>query len=237
VPFITAPFQREINWSIDFFKVIADNLKEKQALLKEINFLRSELLLTNTQLQRLDFLAQENSQLNTLLNLTKQLKTKFLAAKLLSMPVDSVTQQITIDKGEVNGLYIGQPVVDAYGLFGQVISVEPEFSKVLLVTDVKSAVPVIVVRNGVQSIAVGTGYIDSLELINTPETTDIKEGDVLVTSGTGHRFPAGYTIGTIRLIKHTSGERFVKVFITPSAHINSSINVLLVWFHEVQNKK
>jgi rod shape-determining protein MreC len=232
VPFVTAPFQRDLNWSINLVKLVSDSLKEKQTLLKEAAVLRSELLLTNTQLQRLNFLEQENSQLRALLNLTKQLKTKFLAANLLSMPVDSVTQQIIIDKGSVDGLYLGQPVIDAYGILGQVVTVEPEFSKVLLVTDVKSAVPVVVVRNSIQCIVVGTGRVDSLELINTPETTDIKEGDVLVTSGTGQRFPVGYIVGTIRSIKHILGERFIKVLITPNAHINSIRNVLLVWPHE-----
>jgi len=237
VPLITAPFQRQINWSIDLVQVVSDNLREKQSLLKENTFLRSELLLANTQLQRLSFLEQENSQLRVLLNLAKQFKSRFLAAQVLSMAVDSVGQQVTIDKGKINDLYSGQPVIDAYGLFGQVISLESEFSKVILVTDVKSAIPVIVSRNGIQAIAVGTGHIDSLELINTPETTDVIEGDILVTSETGQRFPAGYAVGTIRSIKHIPGERFIKVLITPSAHINSSRNVLLVWTHTAQNKK
>lgn len=238
VPSITMPFQRKMNWSIDLVQIVSDNLKRQQILLKENALLRSELLLANTQLQRLSFLEQENSQLRVLLKLAKQLKTKVLAAHLLSMAVDNFKQQVTIDKGKLDGLYAGQPVVDAYGLFGQVISVGSEFSKILLVTDVKSAIPVIIVRSGVHAIAVGTGHTDSLELINIPETTDIKEGDVLATSETGKRFPAGYTVGIVRSIKHTAGERFINAVITPSAHINSSRDVLLLWTNYiVQSKK
>jgi rod shape-determining protein MreC len=140
-----------------------------------------------------------------------------------------------INKGKTDGIYVGQPVIDAHGLFGQVTLVGPKFSKVLLVTDVKSAIPVTIVRNGVQAIATGTG--DGIELINISETIDIKEGDFLVTSGMGQRFPAGYAVGVVQAIKRVAGERFMKVLLTPSAHIKSSRNVLLIWSNPVMHLK
>ncbi|CAL7964305.1 Cell shape-determining protein MreC [Gammaproteobacteria bacterium] len=229
LPFITAPLSRVINWPIDLVQTFSGNLASKQLLLKENAGLRLELLLTNAKLQRLGFLEQENFQLRTLLNSSQQLKTKFLVAQLLVFAAGGLDQQITIDKGKMDGLYVGQPVVDAYGLFGQVISIGSKVSKILRITDAKSAVPVMIVRNGIQVIAIGTGRGDSLELINAPETIDIKEGDFLVTSGMGQRFPAGYAVGSVKMIKHILGERFIKVLITPSARVNSSQNVLLLW--------
>ena len=226
---MTAPLSRMINWPIDLVQTLSWGLVNKQFLLKENADLRSELLLAKTKLQRLDFLEQENSQLRVLLNSSKQLKTKFLAAQLSAVTAGGLDQQITIDKGNIDGLYVGQPVIDAYGLFGQVISVGSKVSKILRITDVRSAVPVMIVRNGIQVIAIGTGHSDSLELINAPETIDIKAGDFLVTSGMGQRFPAGYAVGSVREIKHVSGERFIKALITPSARVNSSQNVLLLW--------
>lgn len=197
-------------------------------MLKENASLRSELLLAQAKLQQLAFLEQENFRLHALLNAAKQLKTRFLAAQLLGSTAGSLDQQIAVDKGKVEGVYVGQPVIDAYGLFGQVISVGPKVSKILRITDTKSAIPAMIVRNGIQVIAIGTGCNDSLELVNAPETIDIKEGDFLVTSGIGQRFPAGYAVGSVKAIKRISGERFMKVLIMPSARINSSQNVLLL---------
>lgn len=228
-PFVAVVFNRVINWPTNLIITISSNLASKRALLKDNIFLRSELLETNVKLQRLGFLEQENSQLRTLLNLTKQIKNKFLVAQLLTLVVNGFNKQILVDKGEVDGVYEGQPVIDADGLFGQIISVGSEASKVLLITDVKSAVPAKVVRNGMQAIVVGTGHIDSLELINISETADVKPGDSLVTSGIGYRFPPGYSIGVVKEVKHIPGERFVKVLLTPNSRINSSSNVLLIW--------
>lgn len=237
LPFIATPFSRVVNWPIDLVQAFSERITSRQLLLKENADLRSELLLAKTTLQRLDFLEQENFQLRILLNSSKQLKTKFVVAQLSTVTAGGLNQQITIDKGKTDGLYVGQPVIDAYGLFGQVISVESKVSKIMRITDAKSAVPVMIVRNGIQVIAIGTGHSDSLELINAPETIDIKEGDFLVTSGMGQRFPAGYAVGSVKAIKRISGERFVKVLITPSAQINSSQNVLLLWTNFVQPQK
>lgn len=228
LPFITAPLQRVTALPVYLFHIFSDNLLSKQALLKENNHLRSELLLAHVQLQKLDSLEQENSELSVLLNLTKQPKTKFLAAKLLAFNVGGLDQQITVDKGKADGLYVGQPVIDGYGLVGQVVLVGPKTSKVLLITDNKSAVPVMIARNGIRLIAIGAEHGKNLELVNTPGTIDIKKGDFLVTSGMGQRFPAGYAVGRIKSIKHVLGDRFMKILITPSAHVNSSRHVLLI---------
>ncbi|EKE01958.1 MAG: Rod shape-determining protein MreC [uncultured bacterium] len=233
--------QRVINWPADLAQILSNSLTSKRILLEENSRLHSELLLANAQLQRLGFLEQENSQLHVLLNTAKQLKTKFLAAQLLTLPPDTFNQPVTIDKGEADSVYVGQAVIDAYGLFGHVILVKPKTSKVLPVTYKKSAIPVTIIRNGIQAIAVGAGHDNGIELVNAPETMDVRVGDSLVTSGIGQRFPAGYVVGVVREIKHVLGARFMRVSVTPSAHINSSKNVLLIEVNPVaklaNNKK
>jgi len=221
---ITTPLHKAINFPSSLLQKFSNNLLSKNKLIKENAKLCSELVLAHAELQKLAFLEQENSQLRDLLNLSKQFKAKFFTARLISFNPND----LTVDKGKIDNIYIGQPVVDAYGLFGQVILVGTKTSKILPITDAKSAVPVMIIRNGTQLIAVGSGHSKMLELVNTSETTDIKEGDVLVTSGMGQRFPSGLMVGKIKSIKRISGERFIKALIIPSAHINSSSNVLLV---------
>ncbi|HBC72085.1 MAG TPA: rod shape-determining protein MreC [Coxiellaceae bacterium] len=237
VSFIVIPIQYAVNWPVELAHILKDNFVSKQIIFEENNQLRTELLQINAKLQRLDFLEHENSQLRVLLNSSKPGKSKIVAAQLLNSVVDNFGQQITIDKGKQHGVYVGQPVLDAYGLLGQVILVEDLVSKVLLITNGKSAIPVMINRNGFRTIALGVGSSDYLELVNIPETADIKEGDSLVTSGLGQRFPAGHLIGVVSEVKRVVGERFLKVVVVPAAHINRDLHVLLVWPAEVERVK
>ena len=230
----TVSLQQAVNWPIDLVQSVGENLTNKQNLLQENKQLRTELLTTKVQLQRLSFLEQENSQLHFLLGSVKKIKSKFLVAQLFTLVVDN-NRQINIDKGKLDGVYLGQPVIDAYGLFGQVTFVGSKSSKVLLLTDVKSAVPVVVVRNGLRTIAHGRG--DALELVHVSETSDVKKGDSLVTSGIGKRFPAGYAVGVVKSVRRIPGERFMKIKLLPSAHIKSSKNVILVWVDSTKQLK
>ena len=227
--------QHIINFPLELVQDGVVNFASKRAVIEENTQLKSKLLLINSQLQRLSFLEHENLKLRVLLNYTKQIKGKILPAELLTSVTDGFIQQITINRGKRQGVYVGQPVLDAYGLLGQVIMVEPDMSTVMLVTNSKSAVPVIVVRNSLQVIALGTGNGDYLELANVPKTADIKVGDSLVTSGLGRIFPAGYQVGTVKEIRQVVGERFMKVFISPKAHTNRSLHVFLVWSTATSN--
>lgn len=226
---IVAPIQYVVNLPSDIIDSTKSNVASKHSLMKENNELRSELLILQARTQRLNYLEQENAQLRALLSATKQFNTKVLAAQLLDIASDNFNQQATINKGKHQGLYVGQPVLDAYGVIGQVIFVGLVNSKVLLASDVKSAIPVMVVRNGMQSIAVGVGRSNVFELTNVPETADIKAGDYLVTSGLGQAFPEGYPVGIVESIKNVPGEKFARVSVTPAAHFGQSRHWLLVW--------
>lgn len=241
--FAAVVMQRVVNFPVALYHQIAKNFISKREIITENSRLNSELLANNVKLQRLNYLEHENSQLRVLLNYSKQITSRSMTAQLLSSIVDDFGQQLTINKGKQHGIYVGQPVLDAYGLLGQVISVNNDVSKVLLITNRKSAIPVIIIRNGLRAIAVGAGDGECLELVNISETADVKVGDVLVTSGLEKRFPVGYQVGVIKKISRVIGERFVKVCVTPAAHVNGgNLYVLLIWSGSsekglVKNKK
>jgi rod shape-determining protein MreC len=124
---------------------------------------------------------------------------------------------------------LGQPVLDARGLMGQVVELMPYTSRVLLLTDTTHSIPVQVNRNGLRAIASGTGNPERLELRHVADTADIKEGDLLVSSGLGQRFPAGYPVATVKEVIHDSGQPFAIVRAVPTAALNRSRYLLLVF--------
>ncbi|MGH7461879.1 MAG: rod shape-determining protein MreC, partial [Longimicrobiales bacterium] len=139
---------------------------------------------------------------------------------------------VVINKGQREGAYDGQPVVDAGGVVGQLVHVGPFSSTVLLISDPSHALPVQVNRNGLRAVAVGSGQDNALLLEYLPTNSDIREGDLIVSSGLGRRFPSGYPVGNISAIKLEPGEPFAKVTVTPSARLGRSREVLLLWPQE-----
>jgi rod shape-determining protein MreC len=119
-------------------------------------------------------------------------------------------------------------VLDAYGVMGQVVDISPKVSRVLLITDMQSAIPVRDLRSGVRGVAVGDGS-GILRVINITDTTDVKAGDVMVTSGLGMQFPFGYPVGVVQQVLHTRAQNFANITLMPSAHLFQSSQVLLVW--------
>ena len=150
-------------------------------------------------------------------------------AELIGMDPNPFTHRIIINKGERDGVVLGQPVLDARGLMGQVVELMPYTSRVLLLTDTTHSIPVQVNRNGLRAIASGTGNPERLELRHVADTADIKVGDLLVSSGLGQRFPAGYPVATVKEVIHDSGQPFAIVRAVPTAALNRSRYLLLVF--------
>lgn len=201
---------------------------------------RNELLADNKQLsarnlvlelraQRLAALEAENIELRELLSASEQVNDRVLVTSVIAVDPDPFSQQILINKGGEDGVFIGQPVLDAYGLLGQVIDVMPYSARVLMIADSNHAIPVQVNRNGVRAIAVGTGALDELELIYVPNAADIIKGDLLVSSGLGGRYPRGYPVGTVTRVENIPGKSFAAVTAEPSAHLDRSRHLLLVF--------
>jgi len=174
-------------------------------------------------------LKTENERLRELLGSQARVPAEVMIAELVGVIPAPNTHQIIIDKGAVDGVMIGQAVIDAQGLFGQIVAVEHYSSRVLLITDVSHAVPVQVNRNGVRSIAGGTGQLDRLELENVPVTADIREGDLVETSGLGGRFPPGYPVGLVDSVIIEPTSPFAMVSVRPSAQLDRSRHVLIVF--------
>lgn len=226
------PLQYVVNMPVQAGSWVSQSVVSQKNLLEENNRLREEQLLMNSKLQRFDVLVEENNRLRRLLESSVNLGEKVdkvLIAELVAVEMDSFRKQITINKGQRENIYSGQPVVDATGIMGQVVHVNPFSSTVILITDSTHAMPIELNRNGLRAVAVGTGQAGMLLLKNLPTNADIIVGDLVVSSGLGDRFPKGYPVGTISKITMEPGEAFAMVEVTPSARLEQSREVLLVW--------
>ena len=192
--------------------------------------LQDEMLMLQFKLQKLDHLEAENQRLDELLKASATVDDAAVRAQLIGESSDPFSKRVIINKGSNEGVYIGQPVVDAHGLMGQVMQVEPLLSWVLLITDPLHNTPVQVNRNGVRAIAAGTpDSLHQLMLENVPTSADIKVGDELVTSGLDQRLPAGYPVGVVISVKIDGSQSFANIRVTPTAQLDRSRNVLLLY--------
>jgi len=226
---IVAPLQYTVNLPISMLNWAIHDFSTHQSLVKENSKLRAESLLLNAKLQKQLATEVENRQLHALLQSASRSQEKITEAQLLSVSPDPFVKQVTINNGENRHVFVGQPVLDAGGIMGQVVAVGSLTSRVMLITDSKSAVPVQVSRNGIRAIATGDSSSDLLKLQNVTDTMDVRKGDLLITSGLGQRYPFGYPVGTVVLVKHNADERFADITVSPAAHLNRSRLVLLVW--------
>ncbi|WP_371920640.1 rod shape-determining protein MreC [Pseudomonas sp. HMWF032] len=204
-------------------------LSTRSELTAENEKLKAEQLMMQRRLQKLAALTEQNVRLRELLNSAALVDEDVLATELIGIDPNPFTHRILIDKGEKDGVVMGQPVLDARGLMGQVVEVMPYTSRVLLLTDTTHSIPVQVNRNGLRAIASGTGNPERLELRHVADTADIKEGDLLVSSGLGQRFPAGYPVAMVSEVIHDSGQPFAIVRAVPTAMLNRSRYMLLVF--------
>ena len=224
-----APLQYVVSWPIQMFDKMRDTISTHDALVKENLDLKAEQLRLRAQVQRLLALELENTQLKSLARSSSQLQGKVSIAQLLAVSSDPFTNQVVVDKGTRDNLYLGQPVLDARGVMGQVVQIGPLTSRVLLINDAHSGVPVKIVRNGLRAIAVGDNYSGKLRLNNIQQTADIKVGDILITSGLGEHFPEGYPVGRVISVVKDPGLQFATIMVDPAAHLDRSRGVLLVW--------
>jgi len=209
---------------------VSDIFKSRDLILEENRSLQEELLMQQYQIQKIDYLTAENERLNELLNASAIIDNIVVRAQLVSDSPDLFRKQILINKGSIHGVYDGQPVLDADGLFGQVISIEPYYSWVQLITDPQHSTPVQINRNGLRAVVSGTqGSLHEMVMNNMTGNADIEVGDMLVTSGLGQRFPAGYRVGVITNIIRDPGQTFARVTVAPTAQLDRSRNLLLVF--------
>ncbi|MCH8550890.1 MAG: rod shape-determining protein MreC [Natronospirillum sp.] len=204
------------------------SVASRASLIEENAQLRAQLFVLERRSQQMISLEIENRRLRQLLNATEVLEDRFISAELIGVDPDPFTHHVILNRGTRDNVYVGQPVIDANGLVGQVIEVDPFTSRVLLIGDANHAVPVQVNRNGVRTTVTGTGDLTELSLMFVPETADIQEGDLLVTSGLGGRFPMGYPVAEVSRVERIPGAQFSEVRARPLAELDRTRHVLLV---------
>ena len=205
-----------------------DNFSAREELLEENQRLRSESLLQNARLQRLATLEAENQRLRALLDSTAKVNEQVLVAEILSVDMDPFRHRILLNRGSNDGAFAGQAIIDADGIVGQVTRDQPFASEAILITDANHALPVELLRNQLRTIAVGTGDIDRLSLPYLPRNADVREGDLIITSGLGGTFPPGYPVGRVKRIGGATDAAFLEISAAPASALNRVREVLLL---------
>ena len=211
-------------------------MSSKKMLIDENMQLRYQQTVLESQLQKFLALRNENVELKGLLSASSSDKYHTMAAQILAVDTSSTRQVVIISKGSREGVVLGQAVVDAKGVMGQVIDVGFMTSTVLLISDAKCAVPVLNQRTGERAILVGTNNIGRLSLVNLPTTSMVAAGDLLVTSGLGGYYPEGYPVGFVDSVQPIAGDDFIRIMVSPVAWLNRSRLVLLISPEEQHNE-
>lgn len=229
---LTTPFYQVANTPGKIYQWGEGALVSREELEQQNAAMTAELAILKRKLQQMGALAAENVRLRQLLNSAKIISDRVLVAELVSVSPDPLLHSVALNKGAEDGVYVGQPLLDAHGLMGQVTEVGQHQSRALLITDATHALPVQVNRNGVRAVAEGVGDLYRLELRHLANTVDIREGDLLVSSGLGQRFPVGYPVAEVISVSRDPGQPFAKVDVRPKAQLNRSRHVLLVFGEE-----
>ncbi|WP_394696301.1 rod shape-determining protein MreC [Pseudoxanthomonas japonensis] len=207
---------------------VQDDAATRTGLIEENQRLRNDMLVANARLARLQTAAADNAQLRALLGVKTSRGLDVQLAPILDIDLAPGRQRLVLDAGSRAGALVGQSVIDAGGLMGQIIETTPAHATVLLLTDPDHAVPVVVARNGVRLIVYGRGRSDLLELADVPLNSGVEVGDVLVTSGLGGRFPAGFPVGRISALRPDDSHAFLVGDVTPAARLDRGRDVLLL---------
>jgi rod shape-determining protein MreC len=199
-----------------------------RTMLEQNRALEDALLRREGAVQRLESLERENDRLRSLLEATAGREYSFRFAEMVQVSLDPFSHHVMIDRGRGDGVYVGQAVIDGAGIIGQVEDVLIHMSVVRLISDPDHALPVQLARTSLRTIAFGTGETDRLLLPNVPLQADVRVGDLLVTSGLGDRFPAGFPVATVEGIDRRTGDSFAEVQARPLAALDRGREVLLV---------
>jgi rod shape-determining protein MreC len=212
-------------------RIVADSseaLSSRSHLLSENERLSSENLTLQARLQQFEALKNENQRLRKLMQASERVADEVEIAEILSVDLDPYKQLIVLNKGSYEDVFVGQPLLDANGVMGQIVETSPLRSTAMLISDPSHALPVQVNRNGLRTVAIGTGSAQTLELRFIPTSADIEEGDIVSTSGLGGRFPADYPVARVSKIQRIPGEPFAYIEAEPLAYLDRSREVLLV---------
>ncbi|GAD88160.1 rod shape-determining protein MreC [Vibrio halioticoli NBRC 102217] len=224
-----APIQYLADLPRSMFGKLYEQVSSKQQLLSTNKALREQLLKMNSELSLLSQYKEENQRFRKLLGSSFVRDEKKVVTEVMAVDASSYHQQIMIDKGRVDGVYQGQPVINENGIVGQVTEVGAHNSRVLLLTDANAAIPVQVIRNDIRVIAAGSGDLTQMHLQHIPSNFDIQEGDVLVSSGLGGVYPEGYPVATVNKVQIDNHQPFSTITAIPAVDFGRLRYLLLVW--------
>jgi rod shape-determining protein MreC len=190
--------------------------------------LKKEAFRNKTGLLKLNNLEKENIRLRAIMNKSFTLGESVLTAELIQATHYPYEHLILVDKGSPVGVKKQQPVLDVQGIIGQIIRVHPLSAEIMLITDPSHAVAVEISRNGLRTIAFGNGQYNQLKLPYLPKDADIKEGDLLISSGLGGIFPRGYPVAKISKIERDRGKSILSVLAKPVAELDKIRDVLII---------
>ena len=226
------PIQVSVNLPFKTWQWASTSLADRAALLSENAELKAEQLSYNVRLQRMAALEAENIRLRAILDSSARVGDRVLVAQILAVDLDPYRQRFWINRGLGDGVFVGQALLDANGVAGQIVRVQAFTSEAVLISDADHAVPVSVNRNGLRTIVVGTGDSGRLSLPYLTNSADIEPGDLLVSSGLGGVFPSGYPVGWVQEVHRRPGQSFAEVIAEPAAELDRDREVLLVWTPE-----
>lgn len=208
---------------------LTGSFADRSRLRTENAQLTEQLRVARTQLLRFESLNEENRRLREIREASKGLSERTLIAEIINVSVQPFRHMVVINKGADDGVFRGQPVLDAFGVVGQVMQVGKSTATLILITDTEHAVPVQVNRNGIRSIAMGTGESSKLSLPYLTVESDVQRGDLLVSSGLDEIFPAGYPVATVTKVERNPTDTFALVEAKPLAQLDRDREVLLLW--------
>lgn len=223
------PLRVIVDAPVSTWRWVEEATSTRNELQIENSRLKTEKLLTQARLQRYSALEAENARLRAMLEARATVREQVRVAEILSVSSDPFRHVLVVDKGTVDNVYDGQAVIDTNGVVGQVIEAGVLSSQCILISDPGHDLPVEVNRNGLRTIARGTGEFDSLDLPFLPNNADIEPGDILVTSGRGGAFPAGYPVAVVDTVQRVPQEPFASVTAKPAAALNKIREVMLIW--------
>jgi len=226
---IVEPFIRLLSYPQRIIDTIDQSLRTPQNLRQENQLLSRVIVQQSVELQQLAELKAENERLRALINMQSRLDENLVNAEVISSVVQLEQQVLMINKGLREGLQVGYPVLDAKGVMGRVIESSSRLAKVMLLTDSRHAIPVRVKRTQEHAILKGTGDFNRLRLEYAPDSIDIKQGDILESSGMGQYYPAGYPVATVIDVQKVGGTHFANVIAQPLADLNHSKQVIVLF--------
>jgi len=222
------PVYHAVEWPVRALREVFEFVRSAQSLRRENDAYRKQLLRKEAETQRMEAVLGENVRLRSLLDRTGDGGFEFQFAELVDVDLDPFSHRVIIDRGQDRGITIGQAVIDGAGVMGQVEAVNEHFSTVRLISDPNHALPVQINRTGLRTVAFGLGTTAHLSLPSVPREADVREGDLIVTSGLGGRFPSGYPVATVTSIDRREGQTFAVVLAAPLAALDRGREVLLI---------